>query len=241
MTPEATEREGMPARKPSSPKSAAVIRRKPTAGEAGSRGPRRAPAARATAQSLAKEQREISISEFFTKNRHLLGFDSPAKALLTTIKEAVDNSLDACEEAGILPEVRVEIHQLGEPDGNGAAGAPPGGNGDGSGGGAAAEDGQALALAGADDEGASAADEAAGNGNGSGSGNGRRSGSGRTQHGSGGRDCGRSGWSGGIGRRDLRSHQVTQLALEQVLRFGRSNKAAGISGGFCFLFHLFTE
>ena len=59
------------------------------------------------ATTMAAKQREISISEFFTKNRHLLGFDSPAKALLTTIKEAVDNSLDACEEAGILPEILV--------------------------------------------------------------------------------------------------------------------------------------
>jgi len=62
-----------------------------------------------TAETLAEKQREISISEFFTKNRHLLGFDSPAKALLTTIKEAVDNSLDACEEAGHLPRLVVEI------------------------------------------------------------------------------------------------------------------------------------
>jgi len=61
------------------------------------------------AESMAATQREISISEFFTKNRHLLGFDSPAKALLTTIKEAVDNSLDACEEAGIVPVLEVEI------------------------------------------------------------------------------------------------------------------------------------
>jgi DNA topoisomerase-6 subunit B len=56
-----------------------------------------------------ERQREISVSEFFTKNRHLLGFDSPLKALLTAVKEAVDNSLDACEEAGILPEIVVEI------------------------------------------------------------------------------------------------------------------------------------
>ncbi|MBE0565482.1 MAG: DNA topoisomerase VI subunit B [Krumholzibacteria bacterium] len=62
-----------------------------------------------TAQTMAAGQREISISEFFTKNRHLLGFDSPAKALLTAIKEAVDNSLDACEEAGIPPRLFVEI------------------------------------------------------------------------------------------------------------------------------------
>ncbi len=61
------------------------------------------------AQTMAKGQREISISEFFTKNRHLLGFDSPVKAILTTIKEAVDNSLDACEEAGFAPRIFVEI------------------------------------------------------------------------------------------------------------------------------------
>ncbi len=61
---------------------------------------------------MASRQREISISEFFTKNRHLLGFDSPSKALLTAVKEAVDNSLDACEEAGILPELLVEIRQI---------------------------------------------------------------------------------------------------------------------------------
>jgi DNA topoisomerase VI subunit B len=63
---------------------------------------------------MAAQQREISVSEFFTKNRHLLGFDNPAKALLTTVKEAVDNSLDACEEAGILPAIRVEVHELAE-------------------------------------------------------------------------------------------------------------------------------
>ncbi|MCG3125988.1 MAG: Type 2 DNA topoisomerase 6 subunit B [Phycisphaerae bacterium] len=76
-------------------------------------GPRK-PARRATAESMASKQREISISEFFAKNRHLLGFDNKRKALLTTIKEAVDNSLDACEEAGILPDVWVDIDQINE-------------------------------------------------------------------------------------------------------------------------------
>jgi DNA topoisomerase-6 subunit B len=66
---------------------------------------------RATAKSMAASQRDISVSEFFAKNRHLLGFDNPRKALLTTIKEAVDNSLDACEEAGILPEMWVHVVQ----------------------------------------------------------------------------------------------------------------------------------
>ena len=69
--------------------------------------------ANAKAHELAKSQREISIAEFFEKNRHLLGFDNKRKALLTTIKEAVDNSIDACEEADILPEIVVEIMDLG--------------------------------------------------------------------------------------------------------------------------------
>ncbi len=67
-----------------------------------------------TAHELAGRQRDISVSEFFLKNRHLLGFDSPSKALLITIKEAVDNALDACEEAGLLPEIRVEIADNGD-------------------------------------------------------------------------------------------------------------------------------
>jgi DNA topoisomerase-6 subunit B len=78
--------------------------------------PSRSPRARqpATAVDLARRQRDISVSEFFAKNRHLLGFDNPSKALLTTVKEGVDNALDACEEAGILPDLRVEIRQVAE-------------------------------------------------------------------------------------------------------------------------------
>ncbi len=71
-------------------------------------------ALRATAETMAAKQRDISVSEFFAKNRHLLGFDNPRKALLTTVKEAVDNSLDACEEAGILPDITVVIEDLDE-------------------------------------------------------------------------------------------------------------------------------
>jgi DNA topoisomerase-6 subunit B len=65
------------------------------------------------AESMAKKQREIGVAEFFARNRHLLGFDNKIKSLLTTIKEAVDNSLDACEEAEILPEIIVEIIDMG--------------------------------------------------------------------------------------------------------------------------------
>jgi len=68
----------------------------------------------ATAESMAREQRDISVAEFFAKNRHLLGFDNKRKALLMSVKEAVDNSLDACEEAGFLPDLDVSVKQTDE-------------------------------------------------------------------------------------------------------------------------------
>ena len=70
----------------------------------------------ATAESMAAKQRDISVSEFFAKNRHLLGFDNPRKALLTAVKEAVDNSLDACEEAHILPDILIDIKAVESTD-----------------------------------------------------------------------------------------------------------------------------
>jgi DNA topoisomerase VI subunit B len=70
---------------------------------------------RETAETLATKQKDIAVSEFFAKNRHLLGFDNPRKALLTTVKEAVDNSLDACEEAAIPPNIAIIIEDL-QPD-----------------------------------------------------------------------------------------------------------------------------
>ncbi|PYM95873.1 MAG: DNA topoisomerase VI subunit B [Candidatus Rokuibacteriota bacterium] len=74
-----------------------------------------------SAVEMGARQREISVSEFFTKNRHLLGFDNPRKALLTCVKEAVDNALDACEEAGILPDVVVKLEAVA----NGSNGTTP--------------------------------------------------------------------------------------------------------------------
>ena len=68
----------------------------------------------ASAETMAAGQRDISVSEFFAKNRHLLGFDNPRKAMLTAIKEAVDNALDACEEGGILPHIYVRVLQINE-------------------------------------------------------------------------------------------------------------------------------
>ncbi|QZP38439.1 DNA topoisomerase VI subunit B [Halobaculum magnesiiphilum] len=66
------------------------------------------------ADELAEGQREISIAEFFEKNKHMLGFDSGARGLVTAVKEAVDNALDACEEAGIRPDIYVEIREVGD-------------------------------------------------------------------------------------------------------------------------------
>jgi len=65
------------------------------------------------AEELAAEQRQISIAEFFEKNKHMLGFDSGARALVTAVKEAVDNALDATEEAGFLPDIYIEIRETG--------------------------------------------------------------------------------------------------------------------------------
>ena len=77
--------------------------------------PKKTKRTKADAESMASKQRDISVSEFFAKNRHLLGFDNPRKALLTTVKEAVDNALDACEEASILPEIEVKIEEVTAP------------------------------------------------------------------------------------------------------------------------------
>ena len=64
------------------------------------------------AQKLASNQKQVAISEFFEKNKHFLGFDSPVRSLITAVKEAVDNSLDACEEARILPSIKVRVSKI---------------------------------------------------------------------------------------------------------------------------------
>ena len=58
------------------------------------------------ADKMASNQKQIAISEFFEKNKHFLGFDSLQRSIITAVKEAVDNSLDACEEARILPDIK---------------------------------------------------------------------------------------------------------------------------------------
>jgi len=64
------------------------------------------------AEKMASNQKQIAISEFFEKNKHFLGFDTLNRAIITAVKEAVDNSLDACEEARILPDITIEIQRV---------------------------------------------------------------------------------------------------------------------------------
>ena len=65
----------------------------------------------ARTEKTVSKQKQVSISEFFEKNKHFLGFDTLQRSIITAVKEAVDNSLDACEERRILPEIRIEINR----------------------------------------------------------------------------------------------------------------------------------
>lgn len=72
---------------------------------------------------MSKANREItksSSAEYFAKNLQQVGFSSFTKATLTAIKEAIDNSLDACEEAGVLPELSIFVDRLGNGSSKGA-------------------------------------------------------------------------------------------------------------------------
>jgi len=65
-------------------------------------------------ESIFKEFKEHSVAEFFKKNRHMLGYSGKVRSLTTAVHELVTNSLDACEEAGILPEIYVKLERLAE-------------------------------------------------------------------------------------------------------------------------------
>jgi DNA topoisomerase-6 subunit B len=63
---------------------------------------------------VSKQITSSSTAEYFAKNLQQVGFSSPLKAVLTTLKEAIDNSLDACEENSILPHLKVSVTKIGE-------------------------------------------------------------------------------------------------------------------------------
>ena len=66
-----------------------------------------------TAEEISKEFKEHSVAEFFKKNMQMLGLTGKIKTLTTIVHEYVTNSLDACEEARILPEIQVQIEEIG--------------------------------------------------------------------------------------------------------------------------------
>lgn len=55
---------------------------------------------------------EISPSDFFYRNKEIAGFENPAKACYTIVREFLENSLDACELGGFLPNI--EMHMEAE-------------------------------------------------------------------------------------------------------------------------------
>ncbi|MDD3244850.1 MAG: DNA topoisomerase VI subunit B [Candidatus ainarchaeum sp.] len=65
------------------------------------------------AAELFTEFKEHSVADFFKKNKQMLGLSGKQRSLTTIIHELVTNSLDACEEAGILPEIEVKLAELG--------------------------------------------------------------------------------------------------------------------------------
>lgn len=67
-----------------------------------------------SADEIAEKIREVSVAEFFEKNRHLLGYENPTRSLLTVVKECVDNSMDAALEAKILPTIKITLKQISQ-------------------------------------------------------------------------------------------------------------------------------
>ncbi len=64
------------------------------------------------AKRATSMMKQASISEFFEKNKHFLGYDSVQRSIITAVKEAIDNSLDACEEHRILPTISIELRRV---------------------------------------------------------------------------------------------------------------------------------
>lgn len=53
-----------------------------------------------------------SPAEFFAENQAIAGFDNMGKSLYTSIRELVENSLDACESVNELPTISVSIEEF---------------------------------------------------------------------------------------------------------------------------------
>ena len=67
-----------------------------------------------SADDIFKQFKQYSISEFFRKNSQMLGYSGKVRSLTTIVHEYVTNSLDACEEANIMPDIKVTVKNIGE-------------------------------------------------------------------------------------------------------------------------------
>ncbi|MEM2138230.1 MAG: DNA topoisomerase VI subunit B [Candidatus Anstonellaceae archaeon] len=70
-----------------------------------------------TTEKIFSEFKEHSVAEFFKKNQQMLGFSGKTRSLTTIVHEYVTNSLDACEEAQILPEITITLTELDKDSG----------------------------------------------------------------------------------------------------------------------------
>jgi len=52
---------------------------------------------------------KISAADFFYRNRDIAGFTNPARAIFSSIRELVENSLDAADQSGIPPDIYIRL------------------------------------------------------------------------------------------------------------------------------------
>lgn len=62
-----------------------------------------------TSELSYDEYKGISAAEFFYRNREIAGFSNPTRALYQTVRELVENALDATELYGVRPSIKLEI------------------------------------------------------------------------------------------------------------------------------------
>jgi len=54
---------------------------------------------------------EISPADFFYRNRDIAGFTSPSRAIFSSVRELVENSLDASDVTGLPPQIYIRLSQ----------------------------------------------------------------------------------------------------------------------------------
>jgi DNA topoisomerase-6 subunit B len=52
---------------------------------------------------------EISAADFFYRNRDIAGFTNPARAIFSSIRELIENSLDAADSVSIPPDIYIRL------------------------------------------------------------------------------------------------------------------------------------